>query len=352
MIVEKEAMKYHIDLYASVKININSDAKAYANILCLGDRCKSFAEGFSENSQSRISLMGIVKGLEQIKQAAVVTIHSSSKYVWNTYEKGWLVRWRANNWLKKDGEPPLNLDLWKRFALQLDRHQIQFNYVPYKQENAYLAKAKALGAEALVSSALKVDKVYHMYLEELNLHLNAVPEILTLDEQEQAVVSVVDTSEEVEITQSADQFIEEDSATEIEIVADKEDTPIVPSAFESLASLEDEEEDTEQEEEDSQVNSRPTILQKMPSEIKVLVGIRDLLNKYFASHTSQEILRSTDLYDLIKKNKVLKERFPHSVLLNSFLRRQHQEGILKQIIPNCCVDTFNEDFYQWRFHRL
>ncbi|MDR0228464.1 MAG: hypothetical protein LBI72_05300 [Flavobacteriaceae bacterium] len=322
-------MKYKIDLYTRVKIDVNSDAKAYANILCLEERCKSFVEGFVENSQSRISLMGIVKGLEQLKEAAEVTIYTTSKYALNTYEKGWIAKWRANHWLKKDGEHPLNLDLWKRFAIQMDRHQLQFcyvsNYTAYKQ----LVQCKALGADVLSKGELHVDEVYRTYLEELNLHLMLETEETESDANKEVVVK-----------------------DDLQLIGDKEREYNNEPHFDALEAIDDEVNDHDEEAvEESLANSRPTVLRKMPREIKLLVAIRNELNRYFESQKELQILRSTDLYDLIKKNKGLRERFPFPVLFNRFLRRQHQEGILKQIIPNCSIDTFNEDFYQWCFHR-
>ncbi|MDR2221830.1 MAG: hypothetical protein LBE34_03725 [Flavobacteriaceae bacterium] len=317
-------MTYSIDLYTRVKIDTHNDAKAYANIICVGERCKSFVEGFQENSQSRISLMGIVKGLEQIQVAAEVTIYTTSKYVLNTFEKGWIEKWRTNAWLKKDGEHPLNLDLWKRFAIQMDRHQLQFCYVANYKAYSQLVQCKALGAKALKDGVLAIDEVYRTYLEELNLHLMLETEVVAIEE-------------EIELTQE---------------VETSEETLGNTPHYDALEEMDEEvEEHNEEAVEESQANSRPTVLRKMPGEIKLLVAIRDQLNRYFADQPNQIELRSTDLYTEIRKNKGLKERFPYPVLFNKFLRRQHQEGILKQIIPNCTIDTFNADFYQWRFHR-
>jgi len=62
-------------------------------------------------------------------------------------------------------------------------------------------------------------------------------------------------------------------------------------------------------------------------------------------------IRSTDLYEEVKRNVVLKERFPTSKEFNRFLRLQHDQGVMKQIIPNYDVDTTNSRFYQWKFRK-
>ena len=324
-------MKYQIDLYTRVKIDTSSDAKAYANMLCIGDQCKTFAEGFIENSQSRISLMAIVKGLEQIKEGAEVTIYVTSKYVMNTFEKGWILNWKYNDWLKADGEPPLNVDLWMRFAVQMERHKLTFHYVSNYKKYPQLVECREVGAAVLLQPNLLIDEVYRAYLDELQYKLYDL-----INE---------DRVKEIEVVLEGAELITEN------LVEEPEELLVYEPVYEALDEIEDEHEEEEEETEESQSHTRPTVFKRMPSDIKLLVTIRDQLNQYFADAPTKVELRSTELYDEIRKNKALKERFPHPVLFNRFLRKQHQEGVLKQIIPNCKIDTFNTDFYQWYFHR-
>lgn len=317
-------MKYKIDLYTRVKIDTSSDAKAYANMLCIGDQCKSFGEGYIENSQSRISLMAIVKGLEQIKEGAEVTIYTTSKYVLNTYEKGWVEKWMYNDWLKGDGEPPLNIDLWKRFAVQMHRHQLTFKHILNYKKYPQLVECRDIGAGILLQPQLQIDEVYRAYLEELQYNLHEL-----IDDKYVQTIDVV-----------------------LDEIVEPEQKMVYEPVYDVLDDIEEEGEEHDEEAiEESQSHSRPSTFTRMPSDIKLLVTIRDQLNNYFADQPTKVELRSTDLYDEIRKNKALKERFPHPVLFNRFLRKQHQEGILKQIIPNCKIDTYNTDFYQWYFHK-
>ena len=68
------------------------------------------------------------------------------------------------------------------------------------------------------------------------------------------------------------------------------------------------------------------------------------------SHTSVEI-RSGELYDYAKKDKLISTKFYNQRGFNQFLRKQHNEGYLKQIIPNCRVDDTNKEFYKWYFRK-
>ncbi|MDM1346506.1 RNase H family protein [Myroides marinus] len=335
-------MKYKIDLYTRVKIDTSSDAKAYANMLCIDDQCKTFAEGFVENSQSRISLMAIVNGLEQIKVGAEVTIYVTSKYVKNTFEKGWVLNWKYNDWLKADGEPPLNVDLWMRFAVQMQRHKLTFEYVANYKKYPQLVECREIGAAILLQPNLQIDEVYRAYLEELQYKLHDL-----IDEHYVKEIEVVLDNAD----QPALNTVEEAALDVVEEPAEAIETIVYEPVYDALDEIEDEHDEEEEETEESQSHTRPTVFTRMPSDIKLLVTIRDQLNQYFTDQPTKVELRSTDLYDEIRKNKALKERFPHPVLFNRFLRKQHQEGVLKQIIPNCKIDTYNTDFYQWYFHR-
>lgn len=320
-------MRYQIKLFTRVKIDVATEAKAYANVICLGDRCKSFTEGFVENSQTRISLMGIVHGLEQIKEGAKVTIYTTNSYALNTYEKGWLKKWEQSGWLKGDGTPPLNVDLWKRLADQAKRHDITFVRVEKYRDYPELIEAKEIGTATLLQGNLQIDEVHRAYVEELNSYLELENNQVSLSAEKADVISEFEETVVVEKQEA--------------IVVDKE------LVFEEF---EEEIEDDEEEVEDGQSNSVPTKISSMPKGIKLLVRIKEVLYKYFADAPLKVELRSTDLYDEIRRFKDLREEFPSPFAFNRFLRKQQQEGVLQQIL-NCNVDTTNKDFYQWFFRK-
>ncbi len=62
-------------------------------------------------------------------------------------------------------------------------------------------------------------------------------------------------------------------------------------------------------------------------------------------------IRSNALYENISRDEELSVLFPDPKTFNQFLRREYSKGTLKQIIPNCRVDTSDYRFYQWYFHR-
>lgn len=92
-------------------------------------------------------------------------------------------------------------------------------------------------------------------------------------------------------------------------------------------------------------------MEALPQNIKYLKEIKELLDQYMMDPSTRVEIRTTDLYDLVKKRKQLNKVFPTSYKFNRFLREEHQKGVLLQIIPNCRVDDTNQRFYQWYFRR-
>lgn len=89
-------------------------------------------------------------------------------------------------------------------------------------------------------------------------------------------------------------------------------------------------------------------MKSLPEEYKLLKEIQFYLNKYLNSNDSRVEIRSTELYEIIVKNPSLKSKFPTNRLFNQYLRKHHQNGILKTFL-NYRVDDTNKNFYQWYF---
>ncbi|HWV72343.1 MAG TPA: hypothetical protein VN040_11530 [Pseudosphingobacterium sp.] len=92
-------------------------------------------------------------------------------------------------------------------------------------------------------------------------------------------------------------------------------------------------------------------MKNLPSEIKALKRIKERLDHLMSEHGTPIEIRSNTLYDSVVREGELKTLFPDQKAFNEFLRQQHNNGILKQIIPNYRVDTSDYRFYQWYFHR-
>ncbi len=90
-------------------------------------------------------------------------------------------------------------------------------------------------------------------------------------------------------------------------------------------------------------------MERLPEEIKMLRLLKGRLDLLMSYRDTPVEIRSNDLYDFAMKEPTLKVFFYSQKAFNQFLRKMHDSGVMKQIIPNYAVDTSNHRFYQWRF---
>jgi len=117
---------------------------------------KEIAAGYRQTTNNRMEIMGVIKGLEALKEPCSVTLYSDSRYVVDAIEKKWAVNWRKNNWRRSDKKPALNVDLWKRVLTLLEIHRVTFRWVKGHASNPENERCDAL-ARAAIGSNLEED---------------------------------------------------------------------------------------------------------------------------------------------------------------------------------------------------
>jgi ribonuclease HI len=118
-----------ISLYTDGACSGNPGPGGYGIILKFGDQCKELSGGFKNTTNNRMELMGVIKGLESLKEPCDVTVVSDSRYIVDAMEKGWAKKWRANRWMRNKKDPALNPDLWTRLLDLCVKHTVCFNWV-------------------------------------------------------------------------------------------------------------------------------------------------------------------------------------------------------------------------------
>lgn len=92
-------------------------------------------------------------------------------------------------------------------------------------------------------------------------------------------------------------------------------------------------------------------MKSLPEEIKVLRLIKKRLDDLVSNNITTVEIRSNELYEFAIKDPIVKSYFKDGKEFNRFLRENHNNGIMKQIIPNYNVDTLNKNFYRWFFSK-
>jgi len=107
----------------------NPGPGGYGTILRFGDTEKELSGGERETTNNRMELTAAIVGLEMLKERCNVIIYSDSKYLIDSVQKGWVVRWKNNNWMRTNKDKALNPDLWERLLVLLEKHIVNFVWV-------------------------------------------------------------------------------------------------------------------------------------------------------------------------------------------------------------------------------
>ena len=114
----------------------NPGPGGYAAILMHNGREKVISGGDKETTNNRMELLGVISGLEALKEPCEVEIYSDSAYVVNAFLQDWITFWIMNNWRTKGKKDVSNVELWKRLIELTHIHKITWNKVKGHADNA------------------------------------------------------------------------------------------------------------------------------------------------------------------------------------------------------------------------
>lgn len=116
-------------LYTDGACSGNPGCGGYGAILRFGEFEKVLSAGYRKTTNNRMELLAAIVGLEALKEECEVVLYSDSKYLCDSVSKGWVYSWKKNGWKKSDKKPALNVDLWERMLVQLNRHKVEIVWI-------------------------------------------------------------------------------------------------------------------------------------------------------------------------------------------------------------------------------
>lgn len=147
-----------VEIYTDGACSGNPGRGGYGVILKYKDVEKELSGGFFHTTNNRMELMAVIKGLEALKQPCRVTLYSDSQYVINAINKGWVNKWRANNWFRSKDKLAKNADLWKKLLSFAEKHKITWVWVKGHSTNVYNNRCDQLAVEASTKYPLLADE--------------------------------------------------------------------------------------------------------------------------------------------------------------------------------------------------
>ena len=118
------------------KIHLYSDGSSLGNpgpggwgtVLKYKDTVKELSGSQENTTNNQMELLGVIKGLEALKEPCDVEITSDSKYVVQGINE-WLKNWIKNNWKTAAKKPVKNVELWRDYVNISKQHKVNANWV-------------------------------------------------------------------------------------------------------------------------------------------------------------------------------------------------------------------------------
>lgn len=101
-----------------------------------------------DTTNNRMELMAAIVALETLTHPACIDLYTDSRYVRDGITT-WIHDWKRRNWRTAAKKPVKNVDLWKRLAAALTRHEVAFHWVKGHSGNAGNERADALARDAI-----------------------------------------------------------------------------------------------------------------------------------------------------------------------------------------------------------
>ena len=130
-------------LYTDGACSGNPGPGGWAAILRYGEAVRALSGGEAETTKNRMELLGVIAGLEALKERCAVELWSDSQYVVNALNNGWLRDWKRRGWKRRDGELK-NPELWQRLDELLAKHAVTAHWVKGHADNEYNNRCDAL----------------------------------------------------------------------------------------------------------------------------------------------------------------------------------------------------------------
>lgn len=151
-----------VRIYTDGACSGNPGPGGWGAVLIFGENILELNEGFRLTTNNRMEILAVVNSLSKLKRSSEVVVISDSKYLVDAINKGWVQRWKSNAWRRNKKDMASNVDLWELLLVQLQRHQVKFEWVKGHSGDTYNDLADKLAVEASMSKSLKIDKIYEL----------------------------------------------------------------------------------------------------------------------------------------------------------------------------------------------
>lgn len=150
----------NIEIYTDGACSGNPGPGGYGIVLMYKNKRKELSAGYNLTTNNRMETLAVIVALKTLKEPCNVTLYSDSKYVIDSIKKGWVYKWKNNNWKRNKTDLALNVDLWEELLPLLDTHKVDFVWVKGHSNNVENERCDFLARNAISEGPLLEDKNY------------------------------------------------------------------------------------------------------------------------------------------------------------------------------------------------
>jgi len=137
----------------------NPGPGGYAAVLRYGARQKALSGGYRLTTNNRMEVVAAIVALESLKERCSVKLHTDSKYLADSINRGWAKRWRLKNWAKGTTKR-INADLWQRMLELCGHHEVSFVWIRGHNGDPLNERCDALSMQAAQREELPADVTF------------------------------------------------------------------------------------------------------------------------------------------------------------------------------------------------
>lgn len=125
-----------IRVYTDGACSENPGPGGWAAVILFPEVKKEISGNEEYTTNNRMELMAVIRGLASALKDDIynkVDVYSDSAYVVNAIKKGWLHKWKFNNWKTVQGDNVKNKDLWEKLDKLMYKHNsTSINFIKVK----------------------------------------------------------------------------------------------------------------------------------------------------------------------------------------------------------------------------
>lgn len=130
-------MKY-ITIYTDGACKGNPGPGGWAAIIRYDGYDEEIHGGEKTTTNNRMEMTAVIEALKTLNnEKCTIDLCSDSSYVLNGLQKGWAKKWKQNNWVKQDGTPAKNPELWEQLLDLTSNHTMYYHWVKGHAGNRY-----------------------------------------------------------------------------------------------------------------------------------------------------------------------------------------------------------------------